>query len=160
MICAEFVSVKWRIRDCFPELKNLRGNYTDTIMVDPIADMLNRIKNASAVRKETVEIPFSQMKYGIAKILEQRGYVKKVDFKGRKTKKLIEIELKYKDSDPKITGLRRVSKPGQRIYRSLLELKSVRHGHGIAIISTSRGLMTNVDAWKQRVGGEILCEVW
>lgn len=129
-------------------------------MVDPIADMLNRIYNAQIQKKDVVEVPFSQLNYGIAKILEQNGFVKKVDFKGRKTKKIIEIELKYQDNAPSISGVRRVSKPAQRRYASARSQRMVRSGFGIAVISTSKGLMTNREARKQHVGGEILCEVW
>ncbi|MBI2577403.1 MAG: 30S ribosomal protein S8 [Candidatus Wildermuthbacteria bacterium] len=130
-------------------------------MVDPIADMLNRIQNAQAVQKETVEVPFSQLKYGIAKILEHTGFVKKVDFKGRKVKKLIEIHLKYdKAGVPNITGVKKVSRPGQRIYAAAAELRGVRSGHGVVVVSTPKGLMTYREAKKQNVGGEVLCEVW
>jgi len=129
-------------------------------MVDPIGDMLNRIKTAQAVGKETVEVPFSQMKYAIAKILERRGWVKSVDFKGKKTKKIIEINLRYTDGVSHITGLRRVSKPGQRAYASSQEIRRVRGGQGIAILSTSKGLMADGEARKENVGGEVLCEIW
>lgn len=129
-------------------------------MVDPISDMLNRIRNGQAVKKETVEVPFSQMKYAIAKILERRGFVKSVDFKGKRIKKTIEIRLHYADGSPKITGIRRVSKSSQRTYAGSGEIKRVRAGQGFAIISTSKGLMTDSDARKEHVGGEVLCEVW
>lgn len=130
-------------------------------MVDPIADMLNRIKNAQAVQKETVEVPFSQLKYGIAKILEHTGFVKKADFKGRKIKKLIEIHLKYNNTGvPSIIGVKKVSRPGQRTYARAVDLRGVRSGHGVVIVSTPKGLMTYSEAKKQNVGGEVLCEVW
>ena len=129
-------------------------------MVDPIADMLTRIRNAQAAKKSSVEIPFSKIKYGIAKILEQRGFIKKADFKGRKTKKVIEVELSYKDTMPRISGLRRISKPGQRLYASVEEVHPIRQGRGIRILSTSKGLITNREARKQNIGGEILCEIW
>ena len=129
-------------------------------MTDPIADMINRIRNAQAVEKETVEIPFSQMKYAIAKILERKNLVKSVEFKGKKTKKVIEISLRYKDKRPVISGVKRISKPGQRAYASAQNMKKVRGGIGIAIISTSKGLMTDQEAKKENIGGEILCEIW
>lgn len=129
-------------------------------MTDPIADMINRIRNAQAVEKETVEIPFSQMKYAIAKILERKNLVKSVEFKGKKTKKVIEISLRYKDKRPVISGVKRISKPGQRAYASAQNMKKVRGGIGIAIISTSKGLMTDSEAKKENVGGEVLCEIW
>lgn len=129
-------------------------------MVDPIADMLNRIRNAQAVQKESVEAPFSQIKYAIAKILEQKGLVKNVEFRGKKTKKTIVMDLRYKDNSPVITAVKRISKPGQRVYSSAHDLKRVKGGHGIAILSTSKGLMTDRDAKKEGVGGEVLCEIW
>jgi len=129
-------------------------------MVDPIADMLNRMVNAQAVQKETVVLPFSQIKYAIAKILEQRRFVKHVDFKGKRTRKVIEINLRYLKGEPRITGVKRISKPGQRYYASSHKIKRVRNGQGIAVISTSKGLMTDQDARRENVGGEILCEIW
>ncbi|MBI2098313.1 MAG: 30S ribosomal protein S8 [Candidatus Wildermuthbacteria bacterium] len=129
-------------------------------MQDPIADMLNRLVNAQAVKKETVEVPFSQIKYAIAKILESKGFVKSVEFKGKRTKKLIEIALLYPEGFPRIEGVKRISKPGQRVYAPTQKIRRIRSGKGIAIISTSKGLMTNQEAQKQKVGGEILCEIY
>jgi len=128
--------------------------------MDPISDMLTIIRNALAVKKDTVSIPFSNLKYEIAKILEKRDLVEKVEKKGKKVRKNIEITLKYQDGIPLISGLKRISKPGQRIYLDSRKIKKVKGGYGIAIISTSRGLMTNGEAKKQKVGGEILCEIW
>lgn len=129
-------------------------------MVDPIADMLNRLMNAQAVKTETVVLPFSQMKYALAKILERKGFVKSVDFKGKRAKKILEINLRYQDGAPKIIGVKRISKPGARMYGASQELKRVRNGRGFAIISTSKGLMTDQEARNAHAGGEILCEVW
>ena len=129
-------------------------------MVDPIADMLNRMVNAQAVQKETVVLPFSQIKYAIAKILEQRRFVKHVDFKGKRTRKVIEINLRYLKGEPRITGVKRISRPGQRHYASSHKIKRVRNGQGIAVISTSKGLMTDQDARREKIGGEILREIW
>jgi len=129
-------------------------------MVDPITDMLNRIGNAQAVQHSTVSIPFSNLKYEIAKILEKKRFIEKVEKKGRRTKRFIEITLKYSDKIPAISGLKRVSKPGQRIYASTRKLRLTKGGYGIAIVSTSKGLMTNREARKQKLGGEVLCEVW
>ena len=129
-------------------------------MTDPIADMLNRIRNAQAVLKETVDIPISNLKYEVAKILEKGGFVSGVEKKGKKAKKVIEITLKYNEKIPVISGLKRISKPGQRIYKRAKELKSVKGGYGIAIISTSKGLMTDKEARKQKLGGEVICEIW
>ncbi|MDP2967111.1 MAG: 30S ribosomal protein S8 [bacterium] len=130
-------------------------------MTDPIADMLNRIKNAQAVSHSTVEVPFSNFKYEIAKILEKHGFIEKVEKKGRKVKRVIVITLKYRDKIPAISGLKRVSKPGQRIYLDSSQIKRVKGGYGMAIISTSKGgLMIDKEARKQRLGGEVLCEIW
>ncbi|MGB2762087.1 MAG: 30S ribosomal protein S8 [Minisyncoccales bacterium] len=128
--------------------------------MDPITDMFNRIKNAQAVLKPTVSIPFSNLKYEIAKILEKEEYIKKIEKKRRKTKKTIEISLKYNKNIPAIVKLRRVSKSGQRIYLPVQKIKKVKGGFGLAIISTSRGLMTNREARRQKLGGEVICEIW
>jgi small subunit ribosomal protein S8 len=129
-------------------------------MTDPISDMLNRIRNAQAVFHPTVEIPFSNLKYEIAKILAKSGFIEKVEKKGRKVKKNIEITLKYEDKIPAISGIKRISKPGQRIYSDFRKIRKVKGGYGIAIISTSKGLMTDKEARRQKLGGEILFEIW
>jgi len=129
-------------------------------MTDPIADMLTRIRNAQAVLKPEVFIPFSKIKYQIAKILEKEGFVESAEKKGRGVKRKIKIVLKYDDKTPAISGLKRISKPGQRIYLPVKKIKPVRGGFGIAIISTSKGLMTDKEARKKKLGGEIICEIW
>ena len=139
-------------------------------MTDPISDMLNRIRNAQAVQHLTVEMPFSNLKYEIAKTLEKHDFIEKVEKKGRKVKRTIDITLKYlpaealakagHDKIPAISGLKRVSKPGQRIYLDSTKIKRVKGGYGTAIISTSKGLMTDKEARKQKIGGEVLCEIW
>jgi len=129
-------------------------------MVDPISDMLNRIRNAQAVFHPKTEIPFSNLKYGIAQILEKNGFIEKAVKNGKKDKKTIEIVLKYQDKKGAISGLKRISKPGQRIYLPAKKIRKVKGGYGIVIISTSKGLMTGQEARKQKLGGEILCEVW
>jgi small subunit ribosomal protein S8 len=126
----------------------------------PIADMLNRIRNAQAVQKETVEVPFSNMNLEIAKILEKNDFVGKAEKKGKKMKKIIEIDLKYDGKTPAVSGLKIISRPGQRIYVQSKNIKIVRGGYGISIVSTSKGLMTNKEARKQKVGGELICEIW
>ncbi|UZE93183.1 MAG: 30S ribosomal protein S8 [Candidatus Nealsonbacteria bacterium] len=128
--------------------------------MDPIADMLTSIRNAQAVLKETVKIPFSKLKFEIAKILEKNAFVEKVEKKGRGIKRIIEIKLKYEDKKPVISGLKRISKPGQRIYLRAKKIKPVRSGYGISIISTSKGLLTDEEVRKQNIGGEVICEVW
>lgn len=122
--------------------------------------MLIRIKNAQAVLHPTVEIPFSNFKYELAKILAKNGFIGTVEKKGRKTKKYIEIALKYKEGIQAISGLRKVSKPGQRIYTNFKKIRKVKGGYGMAIISTPKGLMTDREAKKQKLGGEIVCEIW
>jgi len=128
--------------------------------MDPISDMLNRIRNAQAVLKERVDVPFSNLKYEIARVLEEKGFIEKAEKKGKRTKRTIEITLRYKDKIPVISGLKMVSKPGQRIYKSFREVRPVKSGYGIAIISTPKGLMTDKEVKKQRLGGEIICEIW
>jgi len=130
-------------------------------MTDPIADMLNRIRNAQAVLKATVDVPFSDLKYEIAKILEKKGFVAKIEKKGKKTRRTIEITLKYDANQPVISGLKRISKPGQRIYKKAKEIKPVKGGYGVAVNSTPKeGLVTDKEARKKKLGGEVICEVW
>lgn len=129
-------------------------------MTDPISDMINRILNAQAVLHPTVSVPFSNFKYEIAKILEKEKFIDKTEEKGKKVKRVIEINLKYEDKTPAISGLKKVSRPGQRIYAETKEIKKVKGGYGMSIISTPKGLMTNKEARKKRLGGEIILEVW
>ena len=129
-------------------------------MVDSISDMLIRIKNAQAVSHKTVDVPFSKITFNLAKVLEKEGLIKAMTTRGRKIKKIIEIKLKYEKGQPIIEKIKRVSKPGQRIYLKKSQVKSIRQGYGLSIISTSQGLMTNKEAMKKGLGGEILCEIW
>ena len=129
-------------------------------MTDPISDMLTRIRNAQAVSHKTVSIPFSKLKFNLAKILEKTGFIGAVSSQGRKINKTIKIVLKYEEGAPVISELKRISKQGQRIYIKKSDLKPVRHGYGIAVISTPSGLMTNIEARKKGLGGEIICEIW
>jgi small subunit ribosomal protein S8 len=129
-------------------------------MIDPIVDMLNRIRNASMVLHPTVSIPFSNLKQEIAGILEKEKFIEKQEKRGKKTKKIIKITLKYEDKHPFIIGLQRISKQGQRVYVSKKEARKARGGRGIAIISTPKGLMTGREARRRKLGGEIICEVW
>ena len=129
-------------------------------MTDTIADMLTQIRNAQAVLKPEVKVPFSNLKYKIAKILESEGFIEKVSRKGRRVKKIIRIILRYEDKTGVISGLKRISKSGQRIYLKTKEIKPVRGGYGMAIVSTSKGLMTDKQARKKKLGGEIICEIW
>jgi small subunit ribosomal protein S8 len=133
-------------------------------MTDPIADMLNRIKNAQALLKERVSLPFSNLKYNIALILKREGFIEDVKKRERKRRKMIEISLKYYQENsnkiPAISGLRRISKPGQRLYIKSKKIRKVKGGYGILIISTPKGLMTDKEAKKENLGGEMICEVW
>jgi small subunit ribosomal protein S8 len=129
-------------------------------MTDPIADMINRIKNAQAVSKETVKIPYSSYKYEIAKILKKENWITEVEKKGKLPKKILEIQLKYNDKKPAISNVKRVSSPGQRIYTSYLGIKRVKSGIGMAIVSTPQGLMTDQEARRKKQGGEILFQIW
>jgi len=128
--------------------------------MDPIANMFTIIRNAQAVAKSEVVLPFSKIKLAIAKILEQIGYVNKVSIDKNKFK-AIKIELAYQATgQPKIRALNRISKPGRRIYVAADQLPIILNKKGLAIISTSRGLMTNKEAKKQKIGGEVVGEVY
>ena len=130
-------------------------------ITDPIADMLTRIRNAGSARHETVDIPNSKMKKAIAEILLEEGYIKSVQLIDDGTQGVIRFTLKYLPGKEKaIQGLRRVSKPGLRVYAGADELPQVLRGLGIAIISTSKGIMTDKKARAQHVGGEVLAFVW
>ena len=130
-------------------------------ITDPIADMLTRIRNAGSARHETVDVPNSKMKKAIAEILLEEGYIKSFQLIDDGTQGVIRITLKYLPGKEKaIPGLRRVSKPGLRVYAGADELPQVLRGLGIAIISTSKGIMTDKKARAQHVGGEVLAFVW
>ena len=131
-------------------------------MTDPIADMLTRIRNGLQAEHETVDIPASKMKVEIARILKQEGYINGYSVEGETAKeKTIKVELKYGPEKQKvITGLKRISKPGLRVYAKGENVPRVLNGLGIAIISTSKGLMTDRDARKQNLGGEVVAYVW
>ena len=130
-------------------------------ITDPIADMLTRIRNAGSARHETVDVPNSKMKKAIAEILLEEGYIKSFQIIDDGTQGTIRITLKYLPGKEKaIQGLRRVSKPGLRVYAGADELPQVLRGLGIAIISTSKGIMTDKKARAQHVGGEVLAFVW
>lgn len=130
-------------------------------ITDPVADMLTRIRNANDAKHETVEVPCSKMKLAIAKILLDEGYIKAYDVVEDTKQGMIKITLKYGVNKQKvISGLKRVSKPGLRIYSSKEDLPRVLRGMGIAIVSTSKGIMTDKEARKNNVGGEVLAFVW
>ena len=131
-------------------------------MTDPIADMLTRIRNANTAKHDTVDVPASKMKEAIANILLEEGYVKAVDIVEEGKFKTIRITLKYgKDKNEKvITGIKRISKPGLRVYAGKDELPKVLGGLGVAIISTNKGVLTDKQAREAQVGGEVLAFVW
>ena len=130
-------------------------------MTDPIADMLTRIRNANTVGHETVEVPASNMKKSIAGILKEEGYIKDFEVIEDDKQGIIKINLKYGEGKtPVIKGLRRVSKPGLRIYSNSEDMPKVMKGIGTAIVSTSRGVMTDKMARKENVGGEVLAFIW
>ncbi len=134
--------------------------HTISNMTDPITDMFNRIRNAQIVFHKTVDVPFSKLKYRIAEILKTEGFILDYRKRGKKPYQIIKIQLKYNEKIPIISGFKRVSKPGQRIYKKSKEITKVRSGYGTAIISTTQGLLTNKEARKNKLGGEIMVEVW
>jgi len=128
---------------------------------DPIADMLTRIRNAVIVRHDFVLIPTSRMKLAIARILKEEGFISDYEVLRGKPHRVIKIYLKYNDNNqPVLTGLERVSKPGLRVYVQRKEITRVYGGLGIAIVSTPKGVMTGRQAWRQGIGGELLCYIW
>ncbi len=131
------------------------------VVTDPIADMLTRIRNAVAVGHERVVMPASKMKAGIAEILAAEGFIDRFEVTGDGHARTLELVLRYGERrSPAILGLRRVSRPGHRVYRGAGELPRVQGGIGVAVVSTSQGLMPDREARRRRLGGEIVCEVW
>jgi small subunit ribosomal protein S8 len=131
------------------------------MMTDPIADMLTRIRNAGKAKHEKVDIPSSRMKIEIAKILKDEGYVKNVKLVKDRRQGLIRVYLKYSEDElPVIQGIRRISRPGRRVYAGNDKIPSVLAGMGTAILSTPKGIQTGKRAKKENVGGEVLCHVW
>ena len=131
------------------------------MMTDPIADMLTRVRNAAAVGHKTVVLPSSKMKESLAEILVSEGYIDRYEVKDAGAGKQLTLVMRYGDRrSPAITGLTRVSKPGHRIYRGASEIPRVQGGLGVAVVSTSQGLLPDREARRRRLGGEIVCEVW
>ena len=129
-------------------------------VTDPIADMLTRIRNAIMADHDCVLVPSSKIKLSIVKILKEEGFIDHYEVLKGKPQPMIKINLKYTDDQPAILGLERVSKPSLRVYVERHEVPRVYGGLGIAILSTSKGVMTGQEAWRQHLGGEILCYVW
>ena len=127
---------------------------------DPIGDMIARVKNAQARYHKKVDLPSSNFKSKIADILKNEGFIKDFKVSSNEKKNILSLELKYHSGNPVISNFERVSKPGRRIFSSADSLPKINNGLGIAILSTPKGVMTDIDARKQRVGGEIICKVF
>ena len=131
------------------------------MVTDPISDLLTRLRNASMVSKPSVSIPHSNFKFELAKLLKNEGYVSDVKVSGEGVKKLIDIDMKYSEEGISvISGMNRLSKPGQRVYSSFDSLPRNNGGLGTVVVSTSRGLLSDSEARKRKLGGELICEVW
>jgi small subunit ribosomal protein S8 len=129
-------------------------------MTDPISDMIIRIKNASLRGKPSLVLPHSKFKAEIADILIKNGYLSNATMKGKRVKKYLELEISYKNGAPKLNEVKRVSKPSKRVYVASKEIRSVREGRGMAVISTPKGLLTDKEARKANLGGELLFQIW
>lgn len=130
-------------------------------MTDPVADLLTRIRNGLSSKKAAVELPSSKLKVEVVKILKEEGYISNFKVTEDEKQGVLKVDLKYgADGRPTITGIQKVSRPGLRIYVGSGDIKPVLGGLGVAILSTSRGVMTDLTARKEHVGGEILCKVW
>lgn len=128
--------------------------------MDSISNLIVKIKNAGAVGHPTVVVPSTKMNNAILEKLKQRGYIKSFENKGKGTVKNLEIELAYEDNKPKIEEVRRVSKLSKRVYEKSANIRPVRRGYGIALISTPKGILTDSEARKEKVGGEVLFQIW
>jgi len=133
-------------------------------MTDPITDMLNQIKSAQAVGKTEILIPFSRIKEKIASIISSEKFLGEVKKATKDGKPALKIVLKYEGDQitglPVISGFKRISKPGQRIYQGFSSIKKVKGGYGLAVISTSKGIMSDKEARRQKIGGEVICQIW
>lgn len=129
--------------------------------MDPISNMLNGIKNAGAAHLPTVTVPYSNHSFSIAELLEREGYIASVVKKGKKVRKFIEIGIRYdNESKPRVSGVKRLSKPSRRVYMDVSSIRPVRQGHGTLVLSTPKGIMTDMNARKEHVGGEALFTIW
>ena len=130
-------------------------------MTDPIADMLTRIRNGIQARHERVELPASKLKVEIARILKSEGFISNYKLVEEKPQSVLRVYLKYsEDGEPVIHGIERISRPGRRVYRNKQDIPKVLGGLGLAIVSTSKGVLSGAEAVKSGVGGEVLCQVW
>lgn len=130
------------------------------MVTDPIADFIIQLKNAGAVGKAEVSLPFSNLKLAVAEKLKEAGYIVSAEKKGKKVKKTLAVTLKYEDGTHVIHDVKRISKPGRRMYRTVSEIVPVHYGHGALILSTPKGILTDKEARKEKVGGEALFEIW
>ena len=130
------------------------------MLVDPISDLLARIRNAYLARHSQVKVPHSKLKEAIVKILVDEGYLESYEVTGEKPKQTLKLKLRYINNKPAITGLKRVSKPGRRLYAAVNDIPKTLGGYGITIVSTNKGMLTDKQARKLSVGGELICQVW
>ena len=129
------------------------------MVTDPISDFIIRLQNASRTNKESVSLPFSKMKLAIAEVLAKEGYLANVEGKS-KTANTLSVDLKYKNGKPAISGVKRISKPSRRMYMGVHDLRPVKRGHGLLVLSTPAGVITGKQARDAKVGGEALFEIW
>lgn len=129
-------------------------------MTDPISDFLTRIRNASAVGRPEVQMPYAKLLEAIGTLLVAEGFLEGITHKGRGPRKTLVATLRYVDGKPMVDNVRRVSRPGKRMYVSAGKIRNVKSGFGIAVLSTPKGILTNKAAKKANVGGEVLCEIW
>jgi len=129
-------------------------------VTDPISDFLTRVRNASKARKLRVDIPASKMKKNLAEILKTQKFINDYSVVEDNKQNILRLELKYSNGNPAISGLRKISKPGLRVYKKSDELPKVLNGLGVAVVSTSQGLLTDKEARKQAIGGEVVCYIW
>ncbi len=128
---------------------------------DPIADFITRLKNASLAKRGNVSVPFSKLKLAVAEVLQKQGFISSVDRKGKKIKKYLDVTLKYNpDGTPEIRGVKRISKLGKRVYIKSKEVRPVKFGHGMMLISTPKGIKTDLEARRENIGGEALFSIW
>jgi len=130
------------------------------MLTDPIADMLTRIRNAMQIKAEKVDIPISKMKLEIAKILKEEGFIRAYKILKDRRQGILRVIPKYMENESVITGLKRISKPGRRVYVGSEEIPSVMGGLGVAILTTSKGILSDKTCRRERVGGEVICHVW
>jgi small subunit ribosomal protein S8 len=127
---------------------------------DPIADLINRLKTAQMAGRPSISVPFSNLKFAIAELLARHGFVGEVSKRGKKVKKYVDLTLKYEEGRPEVSGVKRLSKPSKRVYLGASDIRPVKYGHGLLVLSTPKGLLTDKEARKEKVGGEALFSIW